>query len=80
VWLGHWQVLPGLGLGTCESIGLLLIALRATWKLREHGWYWGGFAGLGVARSIHSFADCVPVLFPRPGLKFECADLAIQNQ
>lgn len=32
---------PELGLGTCESIAGLLIALRATWKLREHGWYWG---------------------------------------
>jgi hypothetical protein len=31
---------PELGLGTCESIGVILIALRATWKLREHGWYW----------------------------------------
>lgn len=25
----------------CESIACLLIGLRATWKLREHGWYWG---------------------------------------
>jgi hypothetical protein len=32
---------PELGLATCESIGSLLIALRATWKLRVHGWYWG---------------------------------------
>jgi len=32
---------PELGLGTCESMAGLLIALRATWKLREHGWYWG---------------------------------------
>jgi hypothetical protein len=32
---------PELGLGTCESIASLLIALKATWKLREHGWYWG---------------------------------------
>jgi hypothetical protein len=31
---------PELGLGACESIGVLLIVLRATWKLREHGWYW----------------------------------------
>lgn len=31
---------PELGLGTCESIGILLIALRATWRLRMHGWYW----------------------------------------
>jgi hypothetical protein len=31
---------PELGLGTCVSIGTLLIALRATWKLRKHGWYW----------------------------------------
>jgi hypothetical protein len=31
---------PELGLGTCESIGILLIALRATWKLRKYGWYW----------------------------------------
>jgi len=23
-----------------ESIAGLLIALRAKWKLREHGWYW----------------------------------------
>ena len=32
---------PELGLGTSESLAGLLIALRATWKLREHGWYWG---------------------------------------
>jgi hypothetical protein len=32
---------PELGLSTCISIAILLIALRATWKLREHGWYWG---------------------------------------
>ena len=31
---------PELGLGTCVSIGTLLIALRATWKLHNHGWYW----------------------------------------
>jgi cell division protein FtsW (lipid II flippase) len=32
---------PELGLSACISIAILLIALRATWKLREHGWYWG---------------------------------------
>ncbi len=32
---------PELGSGTCESIGSCLIALRATWKLRRHSWYWG---------------------------------------
>lgn len=32
---------PELGLGICESIGSLLIALRATWKLRQRRWYWG---------------------------------------
>jgi hypothetical protein len=31
---------PELGLAICESVGSLLIALRATWKLRENGWYW----------------------------------------
>ena len=42
---------PELGLGTCESIGTLLIALRATWKLREHGWYWAAVA-VSVALQI----------------------------
>lgn len=32
---------PELGLGTSESLAGLLIAVRATWKLGEHGWYWG---------------------------------------
>jgi hypothetical protein len=31
---------PELGLSASISIAILLIALRATWKLREHGWYW----------------------------------------
>ena len=31
---------PELGLSACISIAILLIALRATWKLREHVWYW----------------------------------------
>jgi hypothetical protein len=31
---------PELGLSSCISIGVLLIALRATWKLRNHTWYW----------------------------------------
>jgi hypothetical protein len=31
---------PELGLSACISIAILLIALRATWKLHEHVWYW----------------------------------------
>ena len=30
---------PELGLSACISIAVLLIALRATWKLHEHSWY-----------------------------------------
>jgi len=32
---------PEVGLAACISIAIFLIVLRATWKLREHGWYWG---------------------------------------
>lgn len=31
---------PEIGLSLCISIAILLIALRATWKLHEHVWYW----------------------------------------
>jgi cell division protein FtsW (lipid II flippase) len=31
---------PELGLSSCISIAILLIVLRATWKLHEHVWYW----------------------------------------
>lgn len=31
---------PALGLSACISVAVLLIALRATWKLRERRWYW----------------------------------------
>jgi hypothetical protein len=31
---------PELGLGICASMGVLLIALRATWSLRRRAWYW----------------------------------------
>ena len=31
---------PELGLSACISIAILLTVLRATWKLREHVWYW----------------------------------------
>ena len=35
---------PELGSSACISIAILLIALRATWKLHQHGWYWFALA------------------------------------
>jgi hypothetical protein len=31
---------PELGLGACISVAVLMIAIRATWKLHEQRWYW----------------------------------------
>lgn len=45
---------PELGLSACISISILLIALRATWKLHEQGWYWAAVA-LSVALQIPFF-------------------------
>jgi cell division protein FtsW (lipid II flippase) len=49
---------PELGMSACISIAILLIVLRATWKLREHGWYWGAVV---VAVAIQ-----IPVIFYVP--------------
>lgn len=54
LFFGH----PELGLSACISVAILLIALRATWKLREHGWYWGAV--------IVSVALQVPFIFYVP--------------
>jgi hypothetical protein len=35
---------PDLGLGTCISMGAMLIAMRFTWSLHSHRWYWGAVA------------------------------------
>ena len=35
---------PDVGLRACISMAIFLIVLRATWKLRQHGWYWGAVA------------------------------------
>lgn len=32
---------PELGFVAGISFAILLIAMRATWRLHEHGWYWG---------------------------------------
>ena len=45
---------PELGLSACISISILLIALRATWKLHEHGWYWAAVA-VSVALQVPFF-------------------------
>jgi hypothetical protein len=59
---------PELGLGTCASVGALLIALRATWSLRTRAWYWitVGFLGalqvpfiLHVPWSNHAYRGSV---------------------
>jgi cell division protein FtsW (lipid II flippase) len=49
---------PELGLSACISIAILLIVLRATWKLREHGWYW---VAVVVAVALQ-----IPVIFYVP--------------
>jgi hypothetical protein len=49
---------PKLGLSACISIAILLIVLRATWKLREHGWYW---VAVVVAVALQ-----IPVIFYVP--------------
>ena len=51
---------PELGLGACKPMACLLIALRSTWNLRVHGWYWASFF---VAAAIQ-----VPFLFYVPWL------------
>jgi len=35
---------PKIGLGTCICVAVFLIALRATWVLHDHRWYWGAVA------------------------------------
>jgi hypothetical protein len=31
---------PGVGLSACISVAVLMIAIRATWRLHVHRWYW----------------------------------------
>jgi hypothetical protein len=45
---------PEVGLSACISVAIFLIVLRATWKLREHGWYWGAVV-VAVALQIPFF-------------------------
>ena len=32
---------PKIGLGACICVAVFMIALRATWQLHDHRWYWG---------------------------------------
>jgi hypothetical protein len=35
---------PKIGLGACISVAVLMIAMRATWRLHEHRWFWTAIA------------------------------------
>lgn len=35
---------PGAGLAVCISAAVIALALRATWKLHRHRWYWWAVA------------------------------------
>jgi hypothetical protein len=35
---------PKVGLSACISVAILMIAMRATWRLHEHRWYWAAVA------------------------------------
>jgi cell division protein FtsW (lipid II flippase) len=49
---------PELGLSAAISVAILLIVLRATWKLHEHSWYW---VAVVVAVALQ-----IPVIFYVP--------------